>query len=87
MELGEGVIRHHGYLNVTALLKKTSSVLPSPETLLITGYSAGGFGTSILADTVMDFFPDCQDVTAFVDSAFLLYSGIVVMIQIGRAHV
>lgn len=74
-ELGEGVIHHHGYLNVTALLKKTSSVLPSPEALLITGYSAGGFGTSILADTVMDFFTDCQDVTAFVDSAFLLYEG------------
>lgn len=72
-ELGEGVIHYHGYKNSTALLNRLAKIVPNPEKLLITGYSAGGFGTALLADTVIDFFPNCQDVTAFVDSALFSY--------------
>lgn len=44
----------------------------SPEQLLITGSSAGGFGAAILADDVIELFNNPQDVTVHVDSSLLI---------------
>ena len=46
-----------------------------PDTLLVTGFSAGGFATSLLADDVIDRFPTAQNITVCVDSSLLLYDG------------
>ena len=46
-----------------------------PDTLLVTGFSAGGFATSLLADDVIDRFPSAQNITVCVDSSLLLYDG------------
>ena len=46
-----------------------------PDTLLVTGFSAGGFATSLLADDVISRFPSAQNITVCVDSSLLLYDG------------
>ncbi|HEM4557063.1 TPA: pectin acetylesterase [Streptococcus suis] len=48
-----------------------SSQEGNPDTLLVTGFSAGGFATSLLADEVISQFPTAENVTVAVDSAFL----------------
>ena len=74
-ELGKGVCYHHGYTNYRAMVEKMKELVPAPEKILVTGFSAGGFGTSLLTDDVMRLFPDCGDVTALVDSATFSFSG------------
>lgn len=74
-ELGDGIIHHHGHINLHKLLDGFKKYIRNPEKLLVTGLSAGGFATALLTDDIMDSFPECPDVTAVVDSAFLLYDG------------
>ena len=72
-EKGHGICRHRGYLNYQAMLKKIKEFVPEPEQILVTGFSAGGFGTALLTDDVMHRFPKCEDVTCLVDSAVFAY--------------
>ena len=65
------VLHHHGYENYRNLLKKILELVPNPEQLIVTGFSAGAFGTSLLADDVISQFPDCRDVTVICDSAMM----------------
>ena len=65
------ILHHHGYENTRLLLQKIKELVPSPKRLIITGFSAGAFGTSLLADDIMNYFPDCRDVTVIVDSAIM----------------
>lgn len=66
-------IYYTGYTNyrrlMTELLNYTGD---SPEHLLVTGSSAGGFGTAILADDVISLFPNAKDITVHVDSSLLI---------------
>lgn len=71
----EKVVHHRGYTNYRALIAKIQRYVPSPEQIVVTGFSAGAFATALLTDDVMDRFPDCRDVTCFPDSAQLLYRG------------
>lgn len=66
------VIRHRGYDNCMAMLRETQMFAGEPEALLIAGYSAGGFGTAMLADEIIDFFPKTKNVTVCVDGALLI---------------
>ncbi|TDL69359.1 hypothetical protein E2R58_09365 [Paenibacillus amylolyticus] len=63
---------HHGYLNTIVLLRMAKRWVKSPETLLIAGVSAGGFGVSLMAEDVISEFPECADITCVVDSSLLL---------------
>ena len=74
-ELGKGVCHHHGYLNYQAMVEKIRQFVPAPDQILVTGYSAGGFGTALLTDDVMRRFPECGDVTCLVDSSVFAYEG------------
>lgn len=74
-ELGDGIVHHHGHINLHMLLDGIRKYVRNPEKLLVTGLSAGGFATALLTDDIMDAFPDCRDVTAVVDSALLLFDG------------
>ena len=65
------ILHHHGYKNYRALLSKIKELVPNPEQIIVTGFSAGAFATSLLTDDVCGEFPDCGDVTAIVDSAIM----------------
>ncbi len=67
------VLHHHGYTNYRLLLSKMKELVPHPDQIMVTGFSAGAFATSLLTDDVVGQFPDCRNITACVDSALLLY--------------
>ncbi len=67
------ILHHHGYTNYSMLLERLLPYLGTPDQLVITGSSAGGWATSILADDVISHFPGTENVTVFVDSSFLYY--------------
>lgn len=69
----EAVLHHHGYTNYRALLGKIKELVPHPDQILVTGFSAGAFATALLTDDVASAFPDCRDITACVDSAMMHY--------------
>ena len=71
----EKVVYHQGYTNYAAFIEEAKQYIGNPDTLLVTGFSAGGFATSLLADDVIDRFPSATNVTVCVDSALLLYNG------------
>ena len=71
----EKVVYHNGYNNYTSYINMVKEYIGEPDTLLITGFSAGGFATSLLADDVIDHFPKAENITVCVDSSLLLYDG------------
>lgn len=71
----EKTIYHQGYKNYSLLMKSVLEYVEESDSLLVTGFSAGGFGTSLLADDVIGFFPKATNVTVCVDSSLLLYDG------------
>lgn len=71
----ERVVYHNGYNNYSAFMDAAMSYVGNPDTLLVTGFSAGGFATSLLADDVIDGFPSAENITVCVDSSLLLYDG------------
>ncbi len=71
----EKTVYHNGYNNYAAFIEAAKQYVGAPDTLLVTGFSAGGFATSLLADDVIERFPSTQNVTVCVDSSLLLYDG------------
>lgn len=72
-EKGKGVCHHNGYTCYRAMIEKLKEFVPIPEKIVVTGYSAGGWGASLLTDDVMRLFPDCNDVTCAPDSCMFSY--------------
>ena len=70
---GKKTVYHTGYNNYSAYIEQIKPYVGEPDTLLVTGFSAGGFATSLLADDVIDRFPSAKNVTVCVDSSLLLY--------------
>ncbi len=71
----EKIVYHNGYNNYSAFMDAAKPYVGEPDTLLVTGFSAGGFATSLLADDVIDRFPSAENITVCVDSSLLLYDG------------
>ena len=71
----EQTVYHTGYDNYSSFIEKARQYVGEPDTLLVTGFSAGGFATSLLADDVIGRFPSATNVTVCVDSSLLLYDG------------
>ncbi|PAD74527.1 pectin acetylesterase-family hydrolase [Paenibacillus campinasensis] len=70
----EDVKYHYGYINYTKMLDEALKYIDNdPEALVITGSSAGGFGTALLADDIIGHFPNTENITVAVDSSLLLY--------------
>ena len=68
-----GTVLHHGWTNYALLMDRVAPYLGTPDAVLVTGFSAGGFGTALNAnDTFTRYFPDTENLTVFVDSALLL---------------
>lgn len=68
-------VYHNGYNNYSAYIDEVKKYIKEPDTLLVTGFSAGGFATSLLADDVIDRFPTAENITVCVDSSLILYDG------------
>lgn len=66
-------IHHVGYRNFDLVMNNVLPHVGRPDKLLIAGYSAGGFGTALLAEHVMSYFPNTSNVTVVVDSSLLLH--------------
>jgi len=72
----EAILHFHGYKNFMAAMRIGKTLFPTADKLLIAGESAGAFAVPALAEQVVgEFYPACQDVTLFSDSAQLLYRG------------
>lgn len=70
------VLHHHGLMNVKASIEAAMKYIPGdPETVMITGFSAGGFGTAIISDEVIRRFPNAKEYICYNDSGFMLYPG------------
>lgn len=69
----ETIICHNGYDNCMALLDALCPLMGEPDALLIAGYSAGGFGAAMLAEDIIGFFPDTQNITVCTDGALLIH--------------
>lgn len=68
------ILHHHGYTNYRkALTEAIKHIGNNPEQILVTGFSAGGWGTALLTDDVMRTFPNCKNVTSYVDSSLMLH--------------
>lgn len=69
-------VYHYGYVNYTGFMKEVMPYIGTPEALVISGSSAGGFATSLLSDDIItNYFPDTESITACVDSSLLYYDG------------
>lgn len=50
--------------------------LGTPEHLVVSGHSAGGFGAALLFNSIAQMFPDCSRLTCLADSGFILFDGL-----------
>ena len=71
----EKILYHNGYNNYTLAMKEIMerAEIDNPDTVLVTGYSAGGFASSLLADDVFtNYFPSAKSKNVLVDASLLL---------------
>ena len=71
----EKILYHNGYVNYTETMKKVmeQAGINDADTVLVTGYSAGGFGAALLADNVFtNYFPDAKSKNVLVDASLFL---------------
>ncbi len=69
---------HNGYINFTSAMDEIleKAGLEDVDTVVVTGYSAGGWGAAILANDVFtSYFPEAESKTVLVDSSVALYDG------------
>ena len=72
----EKTLYHNGYVNYTAAMQKImeKAGIENADTVLVTGYSAGGFAAALLSDDVFtNYFPDAQSKNVLVDASLLLH--------------
>lgn len=71
----EKILYHNGYVNYTETMKKVMEMagINNTDAVLVTGYSAGGFGAALLADDVFtNYFPTAKSKNVLVDASLLL---------------
>ena len=72
------LLYHNGYVNYTAAMRQIidKAGIGDADTVLVTGYSAGGWGASLLADDIFsNYFPNAANKTVLVDSSMALFDG------------
>ena len=71
----EKILYHNGYVNYSEAMKMVMNMsgLDNIDTVLVTGYSAGGFGAALLSDDVFtNYFPNTESKNVLVDASLLL---------------
>lgn len=72
----EKILYHNGYINYTQAMQQLMerAGIENADTVVVTGYSAGGFGAALLADDVFtNYFPNAESKTVLVDASLLLH--------------
>ena len=71
----EKILYHNGYTNYTLAMQKIMELagISNADTVVVTGYSAGGFATALLSDDIFtNYFPNAASKNVLVDAALLL---------------
>ena len=71
----EKILYHNGYVNYSETMKMVmeKAGLDNIDTVVVTGYSAGGFGAALLSDDVFtNYFPNAESKNVLVDASLLL---------------
>lgn len=72
----EKILYHNGYVNYTQTMRRVLEFagIDDPDAVVVTGYSAGGFATALLADDIFtNYFPYAESKNVLVDASLLLY--------------
>lgn len=72
----EKILYHNGYVNYTETMMKIAELagIDNPDTVVVTGYSAGGFATALLSDDIFtNYFPNAESKNVLVDASLLLH--------------
>jgi len=67
------ILYHHGYTNFKLFMDKVMPYLGSPEAIVVSGSSAGGFGTSFLSEDITELFPETKNFVTCVDASQLYW--------------
>ena len=81
-DFASGTVHHAGHANVLAYLKRIAATYPAPTRVILTGSSAGGFGTIVNYESVRAYYPVAQGVVVD-DSGPLLENNGGLLIQAG----
>lgn len=71
----EKILYHNGYVNYSETMSMVMEMpgLDNIDTVVVTGYSAGGFGAALLSDDVFTkYFPNAKSKNVLVDASLLL---------------
>lgn len=71
----EKILYHNGYVNYSETMSMVMEMagLDNIDTVVVTGYSAGGFGAALLSDDVFtNYFPNAKSKNVLVDASLLL---------------
>jgi len=69
------VMYHKGSNNVNEALKVLKKFVPeTPDSLLITGLSAGGFGCLAHSQKIKSLYPDCKNIVFYIEGSYLYSS-------------
>ena len=74
----EKILYHNGYNNYTLAMQEImeKAGIEDADTVLVTGFSAGGFATALLSDDIYtNYFPNAQNKNVLVDSSLIEYDG------------
>lgn len=72
----EKILYHNGYVNYAQTMQKVIELagVDNPEAVIVTGYSAGGFGAALLSDDIFtNYFPNTKSKNVLVDASLLLH--------------
>ena len=72
----EKILYHNGYKNYTLAMQQIlqKAGIENADTVLVTGYSAGGFAAALLSDDIYtNYFPNAKNKNVLVDAALLRY--------------
>lgn len=69
----EHTLYHHGYTNFKLYMDKVMPYVGTPEAIVVSGSSAGGFGTSFLSEDITELFPETTNFVCCVDASQLYW--------------
>ncbi|MGX8682770.1 MAG: pectin acetylesterase-family hydrolase, partial [Bacteroidales bacterium] len=72
------ILYHNGYTNFSLAMKKImeKAGIAKADTVLVTGFSAGGFATALLSDDIYtNYFPSAKSKNVLVDASLMLFDG------------
>lgn len=71
----EKTLYHNGYINYTETMEQVmgKAGISDADTVVVTGYSAGGFAAALLSDDVFsNYFPNAESKNVLVDASLLV---------------